>query len=102
MLMIWFAVANGNLIGTSFTPSSSRTLRSVPGRAPSMNPWKSEYASRLDDKALEVLAAWSTLKFVDVQETKVTAKGVAGFRATRPDVKLLAGPFEAASGKNAG
>ena len=56
----------------------------------------------VDDKALEVLAAWSTLKFVDVQETKVTAKGVAAFRATRPDVKLLAGPFEAASGKNAG
>ena len=56
----------------------------------------------VDDKALEVLAAWSTLKFVDVQETKVTAKGVAAFRAIRPDVKLLAGPFEAASGKNAG
>lgn len=56
----------------------------------------------VDDKALEVLAAWKTLKFVDVQETKVTEKGVAAFRATRPDVKLLTGPFEAASGKNAG
>ena len=56
----------------------------------------------VDDKALEVLAAWRTLKFVDVQETKVTAKGVAEFRSARPDVKLLAGPFEAASGKNAG
>jgi hypothetical protein len=56
----------------------------------------------VDDQALEGLAAWRTLKFVDVQETKVTAKGVAAFRATRSDVKVLAGPFEAASGKNPG
>ena len=56
----------------------------------------------VDDKALEVLAAWRTLKFVDVQETKVTAKGVAAFRATRPDMKLLTKPFKTASNKNAG
>ena len=36
-----------------------------------------------------------TLKFLDVQETKVTAKGVGRFRSLRPDVKVLAGPFEA-------
>jgi hypothetical protein len=56
----------------------------------------------VDDKALEILMAWKTLKFLDVQETKVTAKGVAAFRSVRTDVKVLSGPFAAASGQNPG
>jgi internalin A len=55
----------------------------------------------VDDKALEVLAGWKRLQFLDVQETKVTAKGVAAFRAMRPQAKVLAGPFDAPSGQNA-
>jgi internalin A len=60
-----------------------------------------EGCQAVDDKALEVLAGWKRLQFLDVQETKVTAKGVATFRSLRPQAKVLAGPFEAASGQNA-
>src|SRR6185295_3067303 len=38
----------------------------------------------VDDKALEALAGWKRLQFLDVQETKVTESGVAKFRASRP------------------
>jgi hypothetical protein len=60
-----------------------------------------EACQRVDDAALEALAGWKHLLFLDVQETKVTEKGLAKFRASRPEAKVLAGPFAPASGQDA-
>ena len=54
-----------------------------------------EGCPRVDDAALDELVNWKGLRFLDVQETKVTEKGVAKFRSLRPEAKVLAGPFQA-------
>src|SRR5215475_543293 len=40
--------------------------------------------SRVDDSALAELQRWKSLKYLDVQETKATEKGVAALKGTRP------------------
>jgi Leucine-rich repeat (LRR) protein len=47
--------------------------------------------SRVDDAAVAELSKWKSLKYVDLQETKVTDKGLAEFRAAQPGVKILSG-----------
>ena len=47
--------------------------------------------SRVDDAALAELAKWKSLKYLDVQETKVTEKGLAELRNARPGIKILSG-----------
>ena len=53
-----------------------------------------EGCSRVDDAAIAQLAKWKSLKYLDVQETKVTSQGVAALQKAKPGiVVLLAGRF---------
>jgi hypothetical protein len=52
-----------------------------------------EACTLIDDAAACELATWKSLKYVDLQETRVTEKGVEKLRSLRPDLKVLAGPF---------
>ena len=47
----------------------------------------------VDDAAAKELASWKNLKYVDLQESKITEKGVEALRAAKPGLKILAGPF---------
>ena len=55
-----------------------------------------ECCPRVNDEAIAELAAWKSLKYLDVQETKVTRAGVAALQASRPGIQILSGPFGAA------
>ena len=46
---------------------------------------------RVGDDALAELAKWKSLRYLDVQETKVTDAGVATLRKVRPDMAILSG-----------
>lgn len=46
----------------------------------------------LDDAAIAGLAGWRSLQRVDLQDTSVTAAGVARLRDARPDLRILANP----------
>ncbi len=48
-----------------------------------------EFCPEINDDALPHLAGWKSLRWVDLQGTKVTAEGVAALRAQRPDCKIL-------------
>jgi hypothetical protein len=52
-------------------------------------------SSHVDDRAMEQLAQWKSLKYLDVQGTKVTGQGVAGLEKAKPGIVILsgAGPF---------
>ena len=52
-----------------------------------------EACSRIDDQALKVLAEWKSLKYLDIQETKVTPDGVQSLKKQRPELVILSGPF---------
>ena len=54
-----------------------------------------EGCARVNDEAMKELAAWKSLKYLDVQETKVTPAGVAGLQAARPGIQILSSPFTA-------
>jgi internalin A len=56
-----------------------------------------ECCQRVNDEALQALLNWKRLRFLDVQETEVTQAGVAAFQNSRPGVRILSGPFPAAS-----
>lgn len=56
-----------------------------------------ECCPRVDDKALMELAAWKSLRFLDVQETKVTQAGIEALQAAKPGIRILSSPFGAAS-----
>lgn len=43
----------------------------------------------VDDAALAELAKWKSLKYLDLQETKVTEQGVAGLRKAKPGLVIL-------------
>jgi internalin A len=45
------------------------------------------------DDALRELAQWKSLKYLDVQATKVTREGVAALEKARPGILILSGPF---------
>ena len=47
--------------------------------------------SRVDDSALAELIHWKGLKYLDLQETPVTAKGLQAFRSARPSVRIISG-----------
>jgi len=51
-----------------------------------------ECCPRVDDGALKELAAWKSLKYLDVQETRATEAGIAVLRAARPGIQILSGP----------
>jgi Leucine-rich repeat (LRR) protein len=48
-----------------------------------------EFCTEVNDDALPHLAAWKSLRVVDLSGTKVTAAGVASLREQRPDCKIL-------------
>jgi hypothetical protein len=52
-----------------------------------------ECCPRVGDEALQELAAWKALRYLDVQETKATQAGVSRLQAARPDLQILSGPF---------
>src|SRR5262249_53577067 len=56
-----------------------------------------EACALIDDAAARKLANWKSLRYVDLQETQVTEKGVETLQTLKPDLKILAGPFTAKS-----
>jgi internalin A len=46
---------------------------------------------RINDNALAELAKWKGLKYVDLQETPVTEKGLAELRKAKPSLKIISG-----------
>lgn len=52
-----------------------------------------EACTRIDDPAVTELANWKSLKYVDLQETKVTEKGLRALQTLKPGLTILAGPF---------
>jgi internalin A len=54
-----------------------------------------EGCRRIDDGAVAELAGWKNLKYVDLQDTAVTEKGLRTLRSHRPDLNVLANPGEA-------
>ena len=51
--------------------------------------------TRVDDDAIPVLAAWPSLREIDLKGTTVTEKGVAALRAAKPKIQIYYGPWEA-------
>jgi hypothetical protein len=51
-----------------------------------------ECCSRVNDRAMAELLAWKNLKYLNVQETKVTQAGVASLQAAKPGIQILSGP----------
>ncbi len=45
--------------------------------------------SRIDDRAMTELVNWKSLRYVDLQDTKVTEKGLEELRKARPDLVVL-------------
>ncbi|MBI1789414.1 MAG: hypothetical protein HYR60_17910 [Acidobacteria bacterium] len=45
--------------------------------------------ARVDDDAAAELAKWDTLKYVDLQDTKVTEKGLDALRRAKPSLEIL-------------
>ena len=50
-----------------------------------------EGCPRIGDQAVAELANWKSLKYVDLQETKVTEKGVEALRKAKPGITILGG-----------
>ena len=48
-----------------------------------------EACPRIGDEAVAELANWKSLKYVDLQETKVTGKGVEALRGAKPGIMIL-------------
>src|SRR5439155_2182862 len=51
-----------------------------------------EGCARIDDSAASGLAAWKGLKYVDLQDTRVTSPGVEALRKARPGLVILVKP----------
>jgi internalin A len=49
-----------------------------------------EACARIDDDAATELANWKSLKYVDLQETKVTPRGLDALRRAKPGLVILA------------
>jgi internalin A len=50
-----------------------------------------EACPRIGDEAAAELANWKSLKYVDLQETKVTEKGAEALRRAKPGITILGG-----------
>lgn len=50
-----------------------------------------EACTRIDDEAASELADWKSLKYIDLQETKVTEKGAEALRRAKPGITILGG-----------
>ncbi len=50
-----------------------------------------EACTRIGDEAAAELANWKSLKYVDLQETKVTEKGAEALRRAKPGITILGG-----------
>jgi Leucine-rich repeat (LRR) protein len=48
-----------------------------------------EECPRIDDSALAELAGWKNLKYLDIQDTKVTTQGVEALRKANPSLVIL-------------
>ncbi len=48
-----------------------------------------EECPRVDDAALAALLGWKSLKYLDLQDTKVTEQGVAALRKAKPGLVIL-------------
>lgn len=51
-----------------------------------------EFCPGVDDSALPELEKWTSLRYVDLQETRVTAGAVEALRRARPALRILANP----------
>jgi len=49
-----------------------------------------EGCSRIDDNAAAELVKWKSLKYLDLQDTKVTGQGLEALRKAKPDLVILA------------
>jgi Leucine-rich repeat (LRR) protein len=72
---------------SAITPEGLRTLSSLD----KVERLGLQGCSRINDAALEELAKWKSLKYVDLQEDPVTEKGLAGLRNAKPGMKILSG-----------
>jgi internalin A len=54
-----------------------------------------EACTRIGDEAAAELANWKSLKYVDLQETKVTGKGAEALRRAKPGITILGGQVTA-------
>jgi Leucine-rich repeat (LRR) protein len=52
-----------------------------------------EGCARIDDMAVTELAKWKRLRYIDLQDTQVTEKGVRALQNLVPNARVLAGPF---------
>ncbi|MBZ5593104.1 MAG: hypothetical protein LAP39_12760 [Acidobacteriia bacterium] len=48
-----------------------------------------EACQKIDDEAVAELANWKNLTYVDLQDTKVTEKGVEALRKAKPGIRIL-------------
>lgn len=48
-----------------------------------------EYSPEVGDEAIPHLASWKSLRWIDLNGTKITAEGVAALREQRPDCQIL-------------
>jgi Leucine-rich repeat (LRR) protein len=53
-----------------------------------------EACAKIDDTSLATLAGWKSLKYLDLQESRFTDRGLEGLRRARPDLALLSSPAE--------
>jgi internalin A len=56
-----------------------------------------EACTKIGDEAAAELANWKKLKYVDLQETKVTDKGAEALRRARPGITILGGRVTASN-----
>src|SRR5215831_4834636 len=72
---------------SDLTPTALRTLSSLE----KVEKLGLQGCSRVDDSALAELAQWKSLKYLDVQETQATEKGLAALKSARPGIKIISG-----------
>jgi internalin A len=61
-----------------------------------------EECPRVDDRAAAELANWKSLKYLDLQDTKVTSNGLEALRRAKPGLVILTTPVQTSSAAAAG
>jgi internalin A len=72
---------------SNITADELRTLRSLEH----VERLGLEACTRIDDEAAAELVYWKNLKYVDLQETRVTEKGAGALRRAKPGITILGG-----------